>query len=166
MELSCFPSRLLGHLTVLPRGSDSLASLSPRKLLQGSTELSVGQAACVLVESADDVAAFADYTSESAAEASSTPAASSSSESLSSESVSDAHDESSMTNAESEMTHGRDMHDRIGPAVRMALVNAGLAASDIVKATGPNGIITKGDVMAAVAGGAKSKGAAPQVCTL
>jgi len=55
---------------------------------------------------------------------------------------------------------------RLGPAARFALHEAGLSVSDVPAATGPNGIVTKADVLAAVAagvrpGGSGRKAAAP-----
>jgi len=50
---------------------------------------------------------------------------------------------------------------RIGPAARFALAEAGLEASDLPPGTGPNGIVTKEDVMAAVASGVRAGGARP-----
>lgn len=45
---------------------------------------------------------------------------------------------------------------RIGPAARVLLHEHGLSPSDIAP-TGPNGIVTKGDVLQAVAGGSKPR---------
>jgi len=51
---------------------------------------------------------------------------------------------------------------RLGPAARRLLEENGLSVSD-VKGTGPLGIVTKGDVLAAVAKGDKPPGASKQV---
>ena len=48
-----------------------------------------------------------------------------------------------------------DGNERIGPAARLLMHEHHLSASDI-KATGPFGIITKGDVLAALEKGTKS----------
>ena len=50
---------------------------------------------------------------------------------------------------------------KIGPAALVHLQEAGLAASDVTP-TGPGGIVTKGDVLAAIAKGVKPGKAAPK----
>ncbi len=52
---------------------------------------------------------------------------------------------------------GVQANHRIGPAARMLLEEAGLTAADVAP-TGPNNIVTKGDVLAAIAAGIKPGG--------
>lgn len=54
--------------------------------------------------------------------------------------------------------HHAQANYRLGPAVRMLLSESGLSAADVA-ASGPNGILTKGDVLAAIAAGVKPKAA-------
>ena len=58
------------------------------------------------------------------------------------------------------MAPGAPHHsDRMGPAARTLLAESGLSPDDVTP-TGPHGIITKGDVLAAIAAGVKPRAAA------
>lgn len=106
---------------------------------EGTKDIPVGVPVVVIVESQDDVTAFADYKSEAtpaAAPAAAAPEAAAAAPSTS-------------TTVTAVVTRSSKM----GPAARMALENAKLTA-DQVQPTGPQGIVTKADVMAAIAGGA------------
>lgn len=95
------------------------------------------------MDSVDDVQAFADYTvSSSAGDA-------------------DNKTEVAAPPQESAANPAAAVHrnSRIGPAAKMALANAGLAHED-VQPTGPHGIVTKSDVLAAAAAGTKPRLAA------
>lgn len=92
-----------------------------------------------MVDSADAVKAFSDYTSSS----SDTSSGSKSSQAL-------------LEEATASPAATAHRNSRIGPAAKMALANAGLSPED-VQPTGPNGILTKSDVVAAVAAGTKPK---------
>ncbi len=113
----------------------------------GKKDIKVGELVAVMVEDEADVAKFADYTGPSGATSSSS-ASSDDSSSSSSEPGADKKLEQQPKQARVQA------NNRMGPAARFALAQAGLAPDD-VNPTGPNHIITKYDVMAAVEGGAK-----------
>lgn len=95
------------------------------------------------MDSVDDVQAFVDYTVSSVAtEADGRTAAAPQPQEAATSPTTEVH-----------------RNSRIGPAARMALANAGLAHED-VEPTGPHGIVTKSDVLAAAAAGTKPKLAA------
>jgi pyruvate dehydrogenase E2 component (dihydrolipoamide acetyltransferase) len=111
----------------------------------GSKDVKVGQLVAVIVEDAGQVPAFANFTAEGGASSSSSggvqqPAA-------------------AAPAAAAPKQQRVKANSRIGPAARMALQDAGLTADDVTP-TGPNNIITKADVLAAVAAGLKP-GSAP-----
>eukprot|EP00892_Ulva_mutabilis_P006288 jgi/Ulvmu1/4030/UM019_0007.1 len=104
----------------------------------GTSDIPVGVPIAVLVDSQDAIKAFSDYSvSASMAEEKAVPA------SAGQEGVGDP----------AATAH---RNSRIGPAARTALANAGLVEADVIP-TGPNGILTKSDVLAAVAAGIKPK---------
>lgn len=105
----------------------------------GTKDIVIGAALAVMVESADDVAAFATYSSPVNA----LPRVSS----------------PSGASAQAPASAATPRSDRLGPAARMALANRGLSAADI-RPTGPKGIVTKADVIAARPGGSAAKGSA------
>ena len=98
----------------------------------GTQGIDVGQIVAIMVENKEDVAAFTDYRVNS--EAGGEPAA------VSEESQEQAGG-----------VRGGDAHARASPAARIMMELHRLNASQ-VKATGPKGVITKGDVMEAIAG--------------
>mmetsp|Transcript_30052 Transcript_30052/g.66579 ORF Transcript_30052/g.66579 Transcript_30052/m.66579 type:complete len:621 (-) Transcript_30052:556-2418(-) len=103
----------------------------------GSRDVSVGTTVALIVEDAETVSAFADYSTSSAAAAPSAAAAS-----------------VAAPAASAPARPSTPVNSRLGPAARMLLEESGLSASDI-QPTGPNGIVTKGDVLAALAAGVK-----------
>lgn len=109
----------------------------------GSKDIKVGQLVAVIVEDQDQVAAFANFSADGAS-SSRQPAAAGAAPAASA-----AAGKQSRVKA----------NFRIGPAARTALEEAGLTADDVTP-TGPNNIITKPDVLAAVAAGAKPSTAA------
>lgn len=131
----------------------------------GAKDIPVGTPVLILVEDEEHIGAFKDYQPDSSGASSEQPAAAASSSSQ------DAGSEK-----EDQQQHQQQPKDRVkasskmGPAARILLEGAGLSADD-VQPTGPGGIITKGDVLAAIEGGAepshkpaeKSAAAAPKV---
>ena len=114
-------------------------------------DIAIGKPMIVVVESEGDVPAFADYSPESSAGGGSGEAAGAPQPS------------SADAGSEAQPAASGPRSDRLGPAARMALANHGLSASDVTP-TGPNGIVTKEDVLNAVASGAKpgkKRGAIP-----
>jgi len=108
----------------------------------GSQNVAVGTPIAVLCEEASDVAAFAQYQSPSspaqAVPANTAPA-----------------DPSPAQPAAQPAAPAADLHDvKMGPAARHMMAQLGLSPSQ-VQGTAWQGIITKGDVMAAVASGVK-----------
>jgi pyruvate dehydrogenase E2 component (dihydrolipoamide acetyltransferase) len=115
----------------------------------GSKDVKVGQLVAVIVEDADQIPAFANFTADGGASSSSSggtqqPAAAA----------------AGAPAAAAPKQQRVKANFRIGPAARMALQEAGLTTDD-VNPTGPNNIITKADVLAAVAAGVKPSGSAP-----
>ena len=102
----------------------------------GSAELKIGAPVAIMVEDASAVAAFASYTA--AAAASAAPAAAPA--------------------AAASGAAGYAGH-RLWPTVRRLLSEHGLQPAAVVP-TGPHGVLTRGDVLAAVAGGARAAPAA------
>lgn len=98
----------------------------------GTNDIPVGVPVVVIVENKEDVAAFADF-QPGASSAASPPA-------------------SSAAPADAPVAATVPRSSKMGPAARMALENAKLTA-DQVQPTGPKGIVTKADVLAAIAGG-------------
>ena len=62
----------------------------------------------------------------------------------------------SASKSSSEAAEAVKRNTRIGPAAKHLLLVNGLSAEDVTP-TGPHGIVTKGDVLAALEGGAKPK---------
>ena len=112
-------------------------------LVDAGVAVPVGRPVAVLVESKADVAAFADYAPGAAAATPDTESEASSSSSSSSS------DDAASAGAAARASSG-PWAERLGPAARMALALRGLSASDVV-ATGPRGMLTKADVLAAKA---------------
>jgi pyruvate dehydrogenase E2 component (dihydrolipoamide acetyltransferase) len=111
----------------------------------GTKDIAVGMPVAVLVDSADDVPAFASYTAAAGgAPTGGAPKPSATGQSSGAAAAAEGAPDSPPRSA------------KMGPAARMALENASLSASD-VRPTGPQGIITKGDVLAAIASGAAPK---------
>jgi pyruvate dehydrogenase E2 component (dihydrolipoamide acetyltransferase) len=97
----------------------------------GTKDISIGTPVAVVVESADDISAFASFSPRSSPSSAQPP--------LSSPLAASEEVPASAATARS---------DRLGPAARMALANKGLHATDVTP-TGPKGIVTKADVIAA-----------------
>jgi pyruvate dehydrogenase E2 component (dihydrolipoamide acetyltransferase) len=112
---------------------------------EGTTDIPLGKAIAILVDSAEDVAAFANYSGPEHSTITSMPTSSD-------------HQEFSKPEAPVAAAAPASDHSggpssgpwlaRLGPAVRTALALRGLLACDVTP-TGPRGIITKGDVLAA-----------------
>jgi pyruvate dehydrogenase complex dihydrolipoamide acetyltransferase long form len=113
----------------------------------GVRDVPVGQPVAVMVEDPADVAAFKDFGAGGAGPAAAADQPSSSSSAPTAAAA-------APTSSSSHQQH----NPRLGPAVRFALHEAGLEAADVPSASGPNGILTKGDVMAAVAAGVRGGG--------
>lgn len=96
---------------------------------EGGSPVQVGAPVVVLVEDAASVAALKDWQPAAPGAVTATAPA-----------ASPAH----------------EVNSRVGPAARLLLHAAGLAPED-VEASGPHGIVTKGDALAAVADGVKHK---------
>lgn len=116
---------------------------------EGTKDIPVGVPVVVIAESQDDVAAFADFQPSGGATAASAPSGGS-------EAAPSASGSAALAPAAAAAVRSSKM----GPAARMALANAKLSA-DQVQPTGPQGIVTKGDVLSAIAGGAAPAAAAP-----
>ncbi|KAK9817885.1 hypothetical protein WJX72_003713 [[Myrmecia] bisecta] len=117
----------------------------------GTKDVAVGTPLALLVEDADSVPAFKDYKGGASA--------GSSSDSNAKPASADAEAAAASTSskpAEQKPQQQQEANSRIGPAAQWLLRDSGLSASD-VQPTGPHGIITKGDVLAAIQGGAKPK---------
>lgn len=110
---------------------------------EGAQNIAVGTPVALLVEEEEELAAFKDYTPA----AGGAPAASSAA-------AAEAPPAAAAAGPVSSAPAGRHHSDRLGPAARTLLEEAGLTADDVTP-TGPHGIITKGDVLAAVAAGVK-----------
>lgn len=113
----------------------------------GAQNIAVGTPVALLVDEADAVAAFKDYApgapgSGAAEGAASAPAA-------------------EEAPAQAPTTQ---RNSRIGPAARTLLEESGIPA-DLVTPTGPKGIITKGDVLAAIQAGVKAPAAGKAAAT-
>ncbi len=107
----------------------------------GSRDVDVGTLVAVVVEDAAEVPAFADYTADGGpAAAAPAPAA--------------AGAAAGAAAAAAPPTPRVVASSRLGPAARMLLEASGLSPSDVTP-TGPNNIITKGDVLAAIEAGVK-----------
>lgn len=118
----------------------------------GSKDVKVGQLVAVIVEDADQIPAFANFTADGGANSSSSSAG-----------VQQPATAAAPAAAAPKQQRVK-ANFRIGPAARTALQEAGLTADDVTP-TGPNNIITKADVLAAVAAGAKPSGSAPAAAT-
>lgn len=114
---------------------------------EGTKDIQVGTPVALLVDEEDQVAAFKGYAAAAGGSGSgaTTPAAEATSSS------------SGAAAAESPPAVHRD--SRIGPAARTLLEESGLSPEDVTP-TGPHGIITKGDVLAAIEAGVKPRAAA------
>ena len=121
----------------------------------GTQDIKVGQPLLIMVDSEDDVSAFADYLPDgggAGAPASAGGADGASAGARAAEGKSGGI--SGAAGGTSDGSKSVKRSDRLGPAARFALNTHGLSVDDITP-TGPNGIVTKGDVMAAVASGVK-----------
>ncbi|KAL6783610.1 DLA3 [Auxenochlorella protothecoides x Auxenochlorella symbiontica] len=102
---------------------------------EGAQGIEVGAPVAILVEEQGDIAAFKDYAGPSSSHAGGGGGA-----------------------GQGEAAAGRAQavsgptSDRLGPAARMLLSGSGLGPGDVTP-TGPHGIVTKGDVLAALASG-------------
>lgn len=122
----------------------------------GAQDVAVGTCLGVLCESEADVAAFANYTAPApAAAAAAAPAAAAAAAAP----VAAAAAAAPVAAAATPAAPGSKGARLIGPAAANLLASSGLQKSQIA-GTGPGGIITKGDVLAAIASGMKP-GAAP-----
>ena len=120
----------------------------------GARDVAVGAPVAVVVEEAEHVAAFADYAAPGSGSAGGAqPSASASGAAPSSTSAAAAP-----APAAAAAKQQQPANFRLGPAARFALAEAGLAPGDIAAPTGPRGIVTKEDVLAAVAAGVKPGG--------
>jgi pyruvate dehydrogenase E2 component (dihydrolipoamide acetyltransferase) len=106
----------------------------------GSKDVKVGQLVAIIVEDAESIPAFASFSADgtSSSSAQQPPAAAAA---------------AAAAAAPSQQQRVK-ANFRLGPAARKALAEAGLGPGD-VNPTGPNNIITKADVLAAVAAGVK-----------
>eukprot|EP00197_Chlamydomonas_leiostraca_P002394 CAMPEP_0202858506 /NCGR_PEP_ID=MMETSP1391-20130828/1009_1 /ASSEMBLY_ACC=CAM_ASM_000867 /TAXON_ID=1034604 /ORGANISM="Chlamydomonas leiostraca, Strain SAG 11-49" /LENGTH=480 /DNA_ID=CAMNT_0049537431 /DNA_START=69 /DNA_END=1511 /DNA_ORIENTATION=+ len=105
----------------------------------GAKDIPIGQPVCVLVEEEASIPAFKDWVPGKGAGAA--PAQKAAAPAPAAQPAAPAP------------SAGPANH-RLGPAVRMLLEESGLSPSQVTP-TGPNSIITKGDVLAAIAAGAK-----------
>lgn len=112
----------------------------------GSKDIKVGQLVAVIVEEAEHIPAFATFSGDGAS-------------SRSSGSQQPAAAAPSQPQQQQQQQQRVKANFRLGPAARKALQEAGLSPAD-VNPTGPNNIITKADVLAAVAAGVKPGAAA------
>jgi pyruvate/2-oxoglutarate dehydrogenase complex dihydrolipoamide acyltransferase (E2) component len=113
----------------------------------GSKDIKVGQLVAVIVEDAEHIPAFASFTGDGASSSSSgaqQPATAAA---------------PSQPQQQQQQQQRVKANFRLGPAARKALQEAGLSMADVTP-TGPNSIITKADVLAAVAAGVKPGAAA------
>jgi pyruvate dehydrogenase E2 component (dihydrolipoamide acetyltransferase) len=124
----------------------------------GTRDIKVGTPVAIIVEDAALVPAFAGVQAGGGggggAAAGAAPAPPSSSAAAAAAAAASSSSSSSFTH-----------NARVGPAVRFALDEAGLSLSDVPSATGPNGIVTKADVLAAVAAGVRPGKAAAAAAT-
>ncbi|MEW5297233.1 MAG: hypothetical protein WDW36_000457 [Sanguina aurantia] len=111
----------------------------------GAQNVPVGTPVAVLVEEASDIAAFANWSPASATEPSTTP-----SSSTTSSSVTAAAPPAAVAVAAPPPRPRQEVNGRLGPAARLLLQAAGLQPHDIPP-SGPRSIVTKGDVLAALA---------------
>ncbi|KAF8062077.1 LTA3 [Scenedesmus sp. PABB004] len=117
----------------------------------GSKDVPVGAVVAVIVEDAAQIPAFATYTAGAGS------GSSSGSSSSSGGGASSGSKGSSAGGAASAPAARAPANFRLGPAARKALAEAGLSAADVTP-SGPNGIVTKADVAAAVAAGVRPGG--------
>jgi len=117
------------------------------KLLKpsGSQDIPVGTPLAILVEDEADVAAFADYKADGAPAPPKPAGAKEESQAQSEPLQTASHPEHASSGEEAKL---------VSPAAKILLEEHGLTLRD-VRATGPRGVLTKGDVLAAVAGGSK-----------
>jgi pyruvate/2-oxoglutarate dehydrogenase complex dihydrolipoamide acyltransferase (E2) component len=111
----------------------------------GSKDIKVGQLVAIIVEDAASLPAFANYSSSSSTAAAPAAAAA-----------------APFAGADLPAVSAKPAvkaNFRLGPAARHALVESGLSM-DVITPSGPNNIITKADVLAAVAAGVKPGAAA------
>ncbi|KAI3429594.1 hypothetical protein D9Q98_005680 [Chlorella vulgaris] len=115
---------------------------------EGAKDLAVGSPVALLVEEEDQVAAFKDYVpTAGGATAAASPAA-----------QPEAAAAAGAGAGEPAAAAGQH-NSRMGPAARSLLAESGIPAG-LVTPTGPRSIITKGDVLAAIAAGVKAPAAA------
>jgi hypothetical protein len=125
----------------------------------GAKDVPVGAPVAILVEEADQVAAFANWAPPPGVGPSSVAAADAAKPSPASSSSSPAAAAAAGGGAGGGPMVAANF--RLGPAARKALAEAGLSLEDIRAPTGPRGIVTKEDVDAAVAAGTKPAGGRP-----
>lgn len=113
---------------------------------EGTQGIEVGTPVAILVENEDQMAAFKDFQPGKDSEQGTSEASGKDGEAVAA-SKSDAHEGDS-----SEVS----VSSKIGPAARMLLAEYGLDMRQ-VKPSGPHGIVTKGDVLAAVKTGGKTQ---------
>ncbi len=117
---------------------------------EGTKDIQVGTPVALLVDEQEQLAAFKDYKAAGGSSGDTAAAAGAAAGAPSSSG-------SAAAAAEAKPAVHRD--SRIGPAARTLLAESGLSPEDVTP-TGPHGIITKGDVLAAVEAGVKPRAAA------
>eukprot|EP00879_Flechtneria_rotunda_P001842 GHRR01002009.1.p1 GENE.GHRR01002009.1~~GHRR01002009.1.p1 ORF type:complete len:635 (+),score=234.41 GHRR01002009.1:105-2009(+) len=118
----------------------------------GSKDIKVGQPVAIIVENEADIPAFANYGAGDAAGDNS----SQQQPKQAAEGQQDSQTAAVNSQPKQQQPLKVKANFRIGPAARKALQEAGLTPADVTP-TGPNNIITKYDVLAAVQAGAKHK---------
>jgi pyruvate dehydrogenase E2 component (dihydrolipoamide acetyltransferase) len=141
----------------LPAGWDTQEDGVIAKLLvaSGTNDIAVGQPLLVMVDSEDEVAAFADYTAEQASSKGSTGGGAGAGAAAGASAAAGDCAEAQADAGEGEGAADTSRAGRIGPAVRFLLETHGLDITDM-KGSGPRGVVTKGDVLAAVEVGTKA----------
>lgn len=111
----------------------------------GSKDIAVGTPCAILVEEEDKVTAFKDYKGEDGGEQKAEASAGDAAPAQTGK----------QQQQEPEQQQSHAVSNRIGPAAKRLLEFHGLSPADIKSPSGPHGIITKGDVLEAVAAGVK-----------
>ncbi|KAL4855223.1 Dihydrolipoyllysine-residue acetyltransferase component 1 of pyruvate dehydrogenase complex [Chlorella vulgaris] len=114
---------------------------------EGAKDLAVGSPVALLVEEEDQVAAFKDYVPTAGGAPAAVPAAEPEAAAAAG------------AGADEPAAAAGQHNSRMGPAARSLLAESGIPAG-LVTPTGPRSIITKGDVLAAIAAGVKAPAAA------
>ncbi|KAI7843060.1 hypothetical protein COHA_003233 [Chlorella ohadii] len=118
---------------------------------EGTKDIQVGTPVALLVDEEEQLAAFKDYKAAGSGSGATTAAAAGA--------AADAPSSSGSAAAAAEAKPAVHRDSRIGPAARTLLAESGLSPEDVTP-TGPHGIITKGDVLAAIDAGVKPRAAA------